>query len=154
MSSTEEWRPVVGREDEYHVSDQGRVKSFVRGAPRLLKPGGRYPCYPSVVLGRGNTRSVHALVAEAFLGPRPKGQEIRHLDGDRSNPRLANLAYGPRSENNFDRVQHQRYKFTTEQVAKVKALKGKTTAPAIMDAFGMSRAHVYDIWHNRKRTRG
>ena len=51
-------------------------------------------------------RSVHVLVLEAFIGPCPEGQECRHLDGDRGNSQLANLAWGTHRENMLDRVSH------------------------------------------------
>lgn len=49
---------------------------------------------------------VHHLVAYAFLGPRPLAMDIRHLDGNRLNCALENLAYGTRSENIRDEVKH------------------------------------------------
>lgn len=52
------------------------------------------------------TRSVHSLVAEAFLGPRPEGQEVRHLDGNGMNNDVSNLVYGTRQQNQRDRVEH------------------------------------------------
>jgi hypothetical protein len=49
---------------------------------------------------------IHALVIEAFRGPRPPGMETRHLDGDRGNNVITNLAYGTRAENRADSVRH------------------------------------------------
>jgi hypothetical protein len=51
---------------------------------------------------------VHPLVAAAFIGPRPDGMEIRHLDGERFNNAAVNLCYGTPSENARDRVNHGR----------------------------------------------
>lgn len=42
---------------------------------------------------------VHRLVAWAFLGPQPPEAFVRHVDGDPSNNRLNNLAYGTPWEN-------------------------------------------------------
>jgi hypothetical protein len=42
---------------------------------------------------------VHVLVAEAFLGPRPEGQEVNHKDFERTNNRLANLEWVTKKEN-------------------------------------------------------
>jgi hypothetical protein len=117
----EQWRPVVGFEGRYEVSDAGRVRSLprlirqkarsgteytLRKSGRLLRSGVASNGYPTVALGRGNTRTLHSLVTEAFIGPRPSGQEVRHLDGDRKNPRLSNLTYGTRTENILDAVAH------------------------------------------------
>ncbi len=43
--------------------------------------------------GRIETRRVDELVALTFLGPRPSGYAIHHLDGDPRNCRVDNLAY-------------------------------------------------------------
>ncbi len=42
---------------------------------------------------RGKILSVHALVMVAFIGPRPKGLIINHIDGKAGNNRLDNLEY-------------------------------------------------------------
>lgn len=44
-------------------------------------------------------RTVHSLVAQAFLGERPAGQDVMHINGDRSDNRLENLRYGTRADN-------------------------------------------------------
>lgn len=49
---------------------------------------------------------VHALVALAFLGVRPAGLVIRHLDGDKLNNAPGNLAYGTQRENSDDMAKH------------------------------------------------
>jgi hypothetical protein len=49
---------------------------------------------------------VHRLVLAAFVGPCPEGMEVRHLDGNPANTRLANLRYGTHSENELDKVRH------------------------------------------------
>lgn len=50
---------------------------------------------------------VHKLVCEAFHGPKPtSGHQVRHLNGDRSDCRAANLAWGTAKENAQDRTAH------------------------------------------------
>lgn len=49
--------------------------------------------------GRSRTYNVHALVADAFLGPRPEGHVVDHIDYDRGNPDVKNLEYIPHGEN-------------------------------------------------------
>src|SRR5690606_32157657 len=46
------------------------------------------------------------LVAAAFLGPRPEGSEVCHINGDPADNRVENLRYGSRSENVLDQVRH------------------------------------------------
>lgn len=103
----EEWRPIAGFPG-YEVSNYGRVMSY-RGRVPLLRSLAKREGYPALALyadGKPRMRNVHQLVAVAFLGPPPPGQEVRHLDGDRANSRLENLRYGTRSENQKDAVQH------------------------------------------------
>ncbi len=132
----EEWKPVVGYENEYEVSSLGRVRSIARYVrivrhgveavrlvqPRLLKPGrmNRFG-HCSVAIGKGNSRTVHSLVAESFIGPRPDGFDVAHLNGDGSDNRAENLAYVSRSENNRHMVHHGRRKLSVEQVEAIKA---------------------------------
>lgn len=52
------------------------------------------------------TPGIHRLLLEAFVGPCPEGMETRHLDGNRQNNDLSNLAWGTRSENRRDTTKH------------------------------------------------
>lgn len=116
--ASEEWASVSFHPD-YEVSNIGRVRSrdtFVWAGPRakwrkavgrILKPGLASNGYPTVVLGRVvGTKTVHSLVASAFVGPIPEGCEVRHKDGNRQNPRASNLHYGTRSDNVLDAFKH------------------------------------------------
>src|SRR5205809_2699802 len=96
----ENWRPVVGYEGLYEVSDCGHLRRVGR-APGT-RPG--YPIrtppnsdgYPQCVLhdnGIKQSQRLHKLVAAAFLGSRPSGAEINHIDGDKTNNVPSNLEY-------------------------------------------------------------
>ena len=106
----EEWRTIAGF-PLYEVSSLGRIRSWHthngQPGPRILRPGPDDKGYLTAILrgpdGRA-TRKVHRLVAEAFLGPLPKGLQTRHLDSDNQNNAAANLAYGTQLENMADRV--------------------------------------------------
>ena len=43
--------------------------------------------------GKQKRCRVHALVLEAFVGPRPKGYQCNHIDEDKGNNRLDNLEW-------------------------------------------------------------
>lgn len=73
---------------------------------RVLIPSEVHGGYLSVNLGAGVRRSVHTLVLEAFVGPRPEGAVCRHLNGNPKDNRLANLAWGTPGENRRDTVKH------------------------------------------------
>jgi len=79
-AAAERWLRVPGYDVAYEASDLGRVR-------RLREGGGN------------RTRTVHALVADAFMGPRAPGLEIDHVDGDKSNCRLSNLEPVTHAEN-------------------------------------------------------
>jgi hypothetical protein len=118
----ERWRPVVGYEGFYEVSDLGRVRSLPHWrrskansrsfhAGRLLRlpiASGGYPQAHLSMDGRTRCIHVHRLVAAAFIGGCPDGQLVRHLDGDPANNVLANLSYGTPHENQLDKVRHGR----------------------------------------------
>ena len=117
MTPDESWRPVVGFEGYYEVSDLGRVRSLTRRVPsgrgrtriatgRVLSPstGDPYRKVNMKVDGVQAMRSVHRLVALAFLGHCPDGMEVCHINGDHKDNRLANLRYDTHSENQRDTV--------------------------------------------------
>lgn len=117
-TGSEEWRAIPGTDGFYEVSDAGRVRSWhkrgTRGNARAEIPQALRPAlwrgYPRVCIVETEhgkrTRLVHRLVAVAFLGPCPEGQEVRHLDGNPANTALTNLAYGTSSENAQDSIRH------------------------------------------------
>ena len=110
MSAQERWLPVLGAEGRYEVSDLGRVRSLLGRTPRLLKPTLGTHGYKTVNIYSGGRarrrRSVHQLVAEAFIGPHQPNTDVRHLNGVKADCRAVNLAYGTRSQNMLDAVEH------------------------------------------------
>lgn len=105
---------TVPRAANYEVSDDGRVRSKPRQGTKggELKASADVKEYPTVQLYDGGDSfkaPVHALVLEAFVGPRPEGMVCRHLDGDPTNNTVENLAWGTHSENQYDKVEHGRH---------------------------------------------
>lgn len=106
MVTEEEWRELPGVAGAYEVSDQGRVRSWrlersLRrrvAVPRILRSWSDRAGYQRVqVFDR--IVYVHALVLEAFVGPKPDGHEADHLDADPANNALTNLEWSTHSEN-------------------------------------------------------
>ena len=113
----ESWQPVPGYEGLYEVSDLGRVRSLDRLVVRknrwgsrathqlkgrVLRPGPGGSNRLQVNLSKENVSwvvPVHKLVALAFIGPRPEGLDIDHINGDFRDNRLDNLEYVTHQEN-------------------------------------------------------
>lgn len=102
----EHWRPVVGYEGWYEVSDLGRVRrvrpangTTVGMGIKTIPSSRGYLCVGLRRDGRLKRHLVHRLVAAAFLGPCPEGQEVNHKDADKANATLSNLEYVTPLEN-------------------------------------------------------
>lgn len=174
FNDPEEWRPVVGWEGFYEVSDLGRVRSIRRvvhkrsGRATHPKPQPQtvYGCilkphlrngYETISLKRpegAKIRRVHILVLEAFVGQRPPGTETRHLDGIRNHNLLTNLVWGTPGENAEDRRRHgtmllgrkaHRAKITEEDAAAVKALYGIFITGKLAARIGVGDSQVRRI---------
>jgi hypothetical protein len=97
-------RPIPGFPDYLAISD-GRVISTKWGSERVLRASGVPYLRVSLCVGsKIYGRTVHGLIALAFLGPRPDGMNARHLDGNSWNNAVSNLAWGTQSENIRDSV--------------------------------------------------
>lgn len=111
-SDFEQWKDVPGLEGRYLVSSLGRVwamKSTTSSAKiRKLTFDKGYRRFGWYDRGRKKVVSelIHVTVAKAFLGKRPEGLMITHLDGDSLNNCADNLAYRTQAENIQDSVRH------------------------------------------------
>jgi ParB family transcriptional regulator, chromosome partitioning protein len=142
----EEWRPVVGYEEIYEVSSWGRIRRLQTRkryqAGTLLTPSPRADGYLNVVLAANGDREsklLHQIVAEAFLGPCPEGIQVnhRHPDGDRSRCWLSNLEYRTIADNNEDQRIHRPAAYATRERIGISALKS-TDLPEIRRALAMN----------------
>lgn len=91
---SENWKWVPGHEGDLEVSDHGRVRRYLPGHNDT-------DGYLRISGGKRGARalSVHHLVASVFLGPRPEGAVVRHLNDTKTDNRASNLAYGTRADN-------------------------------------------------------
>ena len=102
--SPEEIKQVPGW--PYWLTTDGRV--FKDGGYQM-KVSRNSNGYLKVMLcnnGKSKNFYIHSLVLMTFVGPRPDGMQIRHLDGNPQNNHVSNLRYGTASENAYDRVEH------------------------------------------------
>lgn len=171
----EDWRPIVGYEGLYEVSNQGRVRSLARTrrsrTGRTAKVGMRLIVthkLPSphnhwiVTLSKDGNRSsypLHCVVLTAFAGPAPDGLQCRHLDGDPDNNRRDNLSWGTPLENAADRDAHGRTargdrnaaaQLTEAQAREIKSRPmGYGTGKRIAKEYGVSESIISDIRKGR-----
>lgn len=111
----EEWKPIVGFEDEYDISSIGRVRSLDReivfndGRKRVFRgkiktvninPNG----YKAVGLSRHHktiTKYIHKLVAESFIDNPNNYNVVNHIDGNKLNNCFTNLEWTTFSDNSL-----------------------------------------------------
>ena len=111
------WKPVIGFEGRYEVSNLGRVRSFV------CSYNGKQPKEPKTIIlkdadnrgyrrvllmasdGKRCYKAVHRLVAFAFLGD-CTNMEINHIDCDKTNNRVDNLEICTQSQNTIHAYKH------------------------------------------------
>lgn len=88
--------PIPEYEGRYSVEKNGMVWSHVRN--RWLKAGLAGNGYMTVNLGANNSMYVHRLMAATFLGLK-SGQDVDHINRDRTDNRIENLRVCSRSQN-------------------------------------------------------
>lgn len=160
------WRALADFPD-YEVSDEGLVRSWKPlrnfaprpSEPRLLKSKidkDGYVVFTLYVDGVRRDVGAHILVALAFVGPKPEGQEVRHLDGSKTNNVPTNLCWGTRKENAEDRAVHgtqvrgtaiNTAVLSEQDVAEIKESRGGLKT--LGDKFGVSPSAIWQIREGR-----
>ena len=150
------WKPVIGHDGKYEVSNLGRVRGPGSGVkppilPRfIMKPqrvkrrpaSSQSTSYFFVGLHRNGKlrfRAVHVMVAEAFICPRPLGKVVNHMDGEGTHNIRSNLEWVTPSENSRHAVRMGHHatmrgsrngmsKLTAVQVRQIRKLLGPPRA--------------------------
>ncbi len=117
-----------------------------------------YPCVSLCKNGISTKTLVHQLVLLTFVGERPKNKISRHLNGDPTDSRLTNLAYGTYSQNNYDAVKHGTFrdskgskhhmsKLTETKVKEIREqyARGLVSQKQLGAKFGICQQNVSDI---------
>lgn len=115
---SEIWKPILGYEKSYAVSNLGRIQTLERTVPckggktRVIKGLIRKTFfnkkgYLITTLCQNNklmTFLVHQLVAQAFIPNFAKGTEVNHIDGNTANAEAVNLEVSNPSHNQLHAV--------------------------------------------------
>lgn len=110
---TEQWKDIPEFEGMYKINENGVVKSLSRyvngkiGVKNLLQERTmKYSCtqdgYAQVALSKNHklcSFRVHVLVAKLFIGNKPNGHQVNHIDGNKLNNHYSNLEWVTPSEN-------------------------------------------------------
>lgn len=157
----EEWK-VCEDCDTYAVSNLGRLK---RIKPAAGTHAGRFISirigtggYSQVILSKSGKqiyRTVHTLVAKAFLGRRSRGYQVNHKDGNKQNNCVYNLEYCTPKENQRHAIKnglfpigerHGNSKLTESDVLQIKKLfEAEKSNRRIGKMFGVGHNCIYSI---------
>ena len=151
------FKPINGF-DDYEVSNKGNVRSTKRKVPKLLKPCPIKSGYLIVGLMRNQeqfTCLVHRMEAEAFL-PNPNNlPEVRHIDSNKANNDLSNLAWSTSAESIQNAVnngvrpcpkgeEHWKSKMKVEDVKAIR--EEHTGGTSITDLATKYNVHHKTVW--------
>ena len=113
-NSNLEFRKIPSLKFLYEISEDGRIVRNVKSKKQLRivldkhhSKKGYYAFWTNVSLDgvrKDRRHMVHAIVAECWLGKRPEGLEIDHIDRNSHNNNYRNLRYVTHSEQMKNRV--------------------------------------------------
>lgn len=101
------WKKIPNTKNSF-ISSFGRIKKNEKFATLRENADGYVVCNIRFITSSGKTKSapktVHSIIGDVFLGRKSKYQHIRHLDSNKKNNKLENLALGTAHENAQDRL--------------------------------------------------
>lgn len=149
------WKDVDGFEGVYQISNYGNLRSLDRRVPckngtrkiegKLLSPMFSPTGYFNKLVvkdGKAHALFIHHLVAKKFIGDRPEGFVIDHIDGNPRNNHVSNLRYVTQSVNLQKRKD---CKLSLDSVKIIKSLLGTRTQREIAQMFGVRQSLISRI---------
>lgn len=155
------WKPIAGFEGLYEVSNFGEVASlrFARGSNRrLLKQSTNTWGYSQVTLSKDKVktnRTIHRLVAEAFIENPDNLPQINHIDENKGNNRSDNLEWCD-SKKNINHGERNARVASTLKKPVIATLEDGTeeyynSVQEAADALGTSHTAISQAIHKRNR---
>lgn len=96
------WKAIEGTKGFIEVSNEGRVRSLLRGTPRILKTSIDSKGYHRIRVTIEREKKgfkLHREVAKAFI-PNPYNKpQVNHKDGNKNNNSVSNLEWVTNKEN-------------------------------------------------------
>ena len=169
MQNEEIWKDIPGLEGEYQASSLGNLKSLDRTIEyinlagkicnravkgKIIKPTTFRDGYKYVRLARKYDRAipVHELIARAFIGPKPEGLYVKHLNGIKDDNSIQNLSYSSKSDcviNGYVKKGHS-LKLSIEEIKLINSrLRAGDTQAQIARDFGVSDVTISGIKSKR-----
>jgi len=173
---TEVWKPAIGFEGHYEVSNLGRCRSVKAacgthiGLIRKPSLSRGYARFLLVNLDVRKNIQAHRLIYESFMGPIPAGMQINHRNGVKNDNRLENLEVVSASENKLHAIHvlgkktylipsqgelNGRAKLTEAQLPEIFRLRSLGwSQQRIADKFGINQTNISRVlrgisWNSR-----
>lgn len=172
----EEWKPIVGYESAYEISNLGRVKALSR--TQKMPGNGGFKVSPEIILKQHKTNHghlyidltkenkrkkylIHRLVAIHFISNPNNYPNVLHGDNDSTNNNKNNLSWGTQAMNMHDKIRHSTHKkgedipnciLTELQVKEIKTLYNKKkgfTYKKIGELYNVNKGTIGDIIKER-----
>jgi len=94
------------------------------------------------------TALVHSVVARTFIGERPKGMQINHKDGDKTNNHVSNLEYVTSKENSSHAIRTGLFNPGGENNASSKLLESDVIEiQSMIDSKNFMHKQIADKYH-------
>jgi hypothetical protein len=162
----EHWKPVVGFEEYYAISNVGnvcRVKSYGKKV-HPYQPVKQWPQWDGRLFcvlsggGKRKTYKIHKMMVDSFLGGTPIGLTVQHKDGVCTRNRLSNFGFLTRIENYRHGIatglmvkgeDSPKALLTEEKVREIKLLFGKLGSSAVGRRYWVTPQAIDQIWRGK-----
>lgn len=132
-----EFRKIPSLQFLYEVNENGTIFRNVKSKKQLKikldyhhSPKGYWATFVNIK-GKCTRVMIHKVVAECWLGPRPEGLQVDHIDRNSQNNDYRNLRYVTHSEQMKNRVLSQR--IIDQATANIKAYTARIVVPCTVN---------------------